>query len=245
MGTVVSFDVRTPAPPATIDSAIEEAKSWLRWVDRTFSTYKQDSEVNRFDRGELALEDCCDALRSIITLCLRLNNGTNGFFDAWAGPRFDPSGVVKGWSVDRASDILCNHGLTDHAVDGGGDIRLRGAPSNGARWTVGVRHPLQGDGYAAALFVRAGAVATSGTYERGLHVLDPFTGRPAAGLVSATVVGPDLTTADAFATAALAMGVRAPDWLLTLNGYEAQVITPDGTGWSTPGFKDLQARPRG
>jgi thiamine biosynthesis lipoprotein len=92
--------------------------------------------------------------------------------------------------------------------------------------------------------VSAGAVATSGTYERGSHVLDPFTGRPAAGLVSATVVGPDLTIADAFATAALAMGIRAPDWLITLNGYEAQVITPKGTGWSTPGFRHLQARGR-
>jgi thiamine biosynthesis lipoprotein len=244
MGTVVSFDVRTPAPPAAIGSAIEEAETWLRWVDDTFSTYKQDSEVNRFDRGELAQEACCGELRSIITLCLQFNKGTNGFFDAWAGPRFDPSGVVKGWSIDRASDILAAHGLGDHIIDGGGDIRLRGSPSNGAPWTVGVRHPLQPDGYAAALSVSAGAVATSGTYERGLHVLDPFTGRPAAGLASATVVGPDLTTADAYATAALAMGGRAPDWLLTLNGYEAQVITPKGTGWSTPGFRHMWARGR-
>jgi thiamine biosynthesis lipoprotein len=241
MGTVVSFDVRTPAPAATISTAIDEAVTWLRWVDDTFSTYKQNSEVNRFDRGELALEACCAEVRTVITLCRSFNKETSGFFDAWAGPRFDPSGVVKGWSIERASDILCHHGLSDHAVDGGGDIRLRGSPFIGGRWTVGVKHPLQRNGYAAALSVSAGAVATSGTYERGLHVLDPFTGRPAAGLVSATVVGPELTTADAFATAALAMGVRAPDWLLTLNGYEAQVITPKGTGWSTPGFTHLRA----
>lgn len=245
MGTVVSFDVRTPAAADTIDTAVDEAVTWLRWVDDTFSTYKQNSEVNRFDRGELALEDCCAELAAMVTLCRGFNKETKGFFDAWAGPRFDPSGVVKGWSMDRASDILCGHGLVDHVVDGGGDIRLRGAPGTGPSWTVGVRHPVRHDAYCAVLLVGKGAVATSGTYERGPHVFDPFTGRPAVGLASATVVGPDLTTADAFATAALAMGLRAPDWLSSLEGYEAQVITSQGTSWSTPGFKCLAVQPQG
>lgn len=239
MGTVVTFDVRTPASDKTIDAAVVEAVGWLRWVDETFSTYKIDSEVNRFDRGELHFDQCCREMRSIIGLCLHLSGKTKGFFDAWAGARFDPSGVVKGWSIDRASDILCRHGLPDHAIDGGGDIRLRGQPRAGNQelWNVGVRHPVRTDVYAAALCLGPGAVATSGTYERGLHVLDPFTGRPARALTSVTVIGPDLTTADAYATAALAMGPAAPSWLAGLRGYEAQVITPDSRGWSTPGFK--------
>ena len=242
MGTVVSFDVRTPAAPGAVDGAIDEAIGWLRWVDETFSTYKPASEVNRYDRGDLPIEECCAQLRQILTLCHRLNRRTGGFFDAWAAGRFDPSGVVKGWSIDRASEILARRGLPDHAIDGGGDIRVGGRPAPGERaWQIGVRHPLRRDTYCAALSIRDGAVATSGTYERGLHVINPFSGQPAEELAAVTVVGADLTTADAYATAALAMGQAAPNWLVTLKGYESQVITPQGRGWSTEGFQHLAA----
>jgi len=241
MGTVVSFAVYTRAPALAIEAALREAVEWLHWVDETFSPYKAASEVNRFDRGELSAGDCSPELAHVLALCSRLSRATGGYFDAWASGRFDPSGVVKGWSVDRASDILVDHGLADHVVDGGGDIRLRGAPPGQPCWTVAVRHPHARQAYSAVLCVPEGAVATSGTYERGQHVLDPFTGQPAADLAAVTVVGPDLTSADAYATAALAMGAKAPAWLAGLAGYESQVVTPEGRGWWTPGFARLQA----
>jgi thiamine biosynthesis lipoprotein len=245
MGTVVSFDVRTPASAAAVDAAVQAAVGWLHWVDDTFSTYKPASEVNRFDRGELAEPGCCPEMRQVLALCRDLNKMTNGYFDAWATARFDPSGVVKGWSLDQASAILVLAGLADHAIDGGGDVRLSGGPGRPGPWQVAVRHPLERNAYSAALSVGNGGVATSGTYERGAHVVNPFTGRPATELVSVTVVGPELTTADAFATAALAMGEAAPDWLAGLEGYEAQVVSPTGRGWSTSGFKRLVRAPGG
>ena len=131
------------------------------------------------------------------------------------------SGVVKGWSIEQASSILEAAGLPDHAIDGGGDVRLRGAPGPGRAGRVGVRHPGRREAYSAALCLGDAAVATSGTYERGAHVVNPRTGRPATELVSVTVVGPELTTTDAYATAALAMGADAPAWLAGLGGYEA------------------------
>jgi thiamine biosynthesis lipoprotein len=91
------------------------------------------------------------------------------------------------------------------------------------------------------LSVTGGAVATSGTYERGLHVINPFSREPATELIAVTVVGPELISADAYATAAFAMGAAAPRWLESLGGYEALVIGPDGQSWSTQGFKDLQS----
>jgi thiamine biosynthesis lipoprotein len=91
------------------------------------------------------------------------------------------------------------------------------------------------------LAITGGAVATSGTYERGPHVLNPFSREPATELISVTVVGPELISADAYATAAFAMGAAAPKWLEGLAGYESLVISPDGRGWSTQGFKDLQS----
>jgi FAD:protein FMN transferase len=236
MGTVVTFDVVTPSSTADVEAALRTAVKWLHWVDATFSTFQPDSEVCRFDRGELELDDCSPELRHVFALCHRFNDETDGFFDAWAGGSFDPSGVVKGWSIEEASRLLAEAGLPDHLVDGGGDVRLRGAPGPDLPWHVGVRHPLQRDAYCATLSLGEGAVATSGTYERGPHVLNPFTGKPAVELVSATVVGPDLTVGDAYATAALVMGVQAPAWLGRLTGYEALIIGPDGRGWSTPGW---------
>jgi thiamine biosynthesis lipoprotein len=241
MGTVVTFTVHTPVPDLVVKAALGEAVEWLHWVDTTFSTYKEGSEVNRFDRGELSAADCSPELAHILALCHRLSRETGGFFDAWATGHLDPSGVVKGWSIDRASEILVDYGLADHLIDAGGDLRFRGSPLEGERWVIGIRHPLDKSAFSAVLVLPGGAVATSGIYERGLHVLDPFTGKPATALASVTVVGPDLTTSDAYATAALAMGANAPGWLEGLAGYESQVITPDGHGWWTPGFARLRA----
>ena len=133
MGTAFTFDIRTPASPAVLHDAVAAGGAWLHWVDRTFSTYNPGSEVCRFDRGELRAEETSEELRSIVALCHRLNTATQGYFDAWASGHFDPSGVVKGWSVERASQILVAHGLADHVVEGGGDACLRGSPGPGAK----------------------------------------------------------------------------------------------------------------
>ena len=241
MGTVVTFEVLTPAPVGDVETALGRAVDWLHRVDEIFSTYKPASEVCRFDRGELQIGDCSQELRHIFALCRRFNGESDGFFDAWAGGAFDPSGVVKGWSIEEASRLLSENGLPDHLIDGGGDVRLRGTPPGGRRWHVGVRHPLRPDAYCASLSLGEGAVATSGTYERGHHILNPYTGAPATELVSVTIAGPNLTDADAYATAALAMGAQAPSWLDRLSGYEALVIGPDGRGWSTRGWSSLLA----
>ncbi len=249
MGTVVTFDLVTSAPAPDVEAALQRAVDWLHRVDNTFSTFKPDSEVCRFDRGELEIGAGSLDLRRVLTLCHRFNQETEGYFDAWASGRFDPSGVVKGWSIEQASHLLSQAGISDHLVDGGGDVALRGRPGPGQPWHVGVRHPLRPAAYCAVLSLGEGAVATSGTYERGQHVLDPFTGKPAADLVSVTVVGPELYAADAYATAALAMGEKAPAWLDGLPGYDALVIGADGRGWSTRGWAGLalpvQARDEG
>ena len=103
-------------------------------------------------------------------------------------------------------------------------------------WRVGIQHPLERDRIAAVVETRDLAVATSGTYERGEHVFDPHTRRPPTGVLSVTITGPDLATADAYATAAFAMGTRGAQWTATLDGYEAMTILADGRVLLTPGF---------
>ena len=177
MGTVVTFDVRTPAPQEQVDAALASATRWLHWVDDTFSTYKPNSEVNRFDRGELPIDECCEELKQVVALCYKFNGATGGFFDAWASGHFDPSGIVKGWSVERASGLLKQAGLPDHAIDGGGDVRLSGPRERAGPGMSGSATRFNATRTAPRCRSWAGAVATSGTYERGLHVINPFSRR--------------------------------------------------------------------
>jgi thiamine biosynthesis lipoprotein len=217
MGTVATVEIVGPVPDA--DGLVEAVFDWLREVDARFSTYRPDSEVNRLDRGELRPEDCSEDLRHVLERCTELWQETGGYFDTYATGRFDPSGYVKGWSVQRASELLSASGAGNHLVD------------------VGVRHPLD---TSKVCWVLAGtdlAVATSGTYERGYHVVNPLTGTLAKALCSVTVVGRDIGTTDGYATAALAMGLPgALTWLAGLDGYEAGVVTADGRAYASDRF---------
>jgi thiamine biosynthesis lipoprotein len=235
MGTGVTFDVRRTTP-GVAGPAVARAVAWLHWVDATFSTYRPDSEISRIDRGELPEARWHPDVRHILALCDRLRVETGGYFDAWATGSLDPSGVVKGWSIERASELLSAAGCSDHVINGGGDVRVHGRPEAGSDWLVGVTHPMRLDAYCAALHLHEGAVATSGTYERGFHVFDPHRGRVATDLAAVTVIGPELTMTDAYATAALAMGKDAPEWLETLPDHEGLVIDTSGRGRETSGF---------
>jgi thiamine biosynthesis lipoprotein len=220
------------------EQALDQLFDWLCLVDATFSTYKGDSEISRLNRGELVLADATSDVQEVLARCDELREETSGYFDArFDGGSVDPSGLVKGWSVDRAAAILNDAGLRNYAINAGGDIRLRGGALPDTVWRVGIQHPGVREGVAAIVEGDDLAVATSGEYARGQHVLDPHTGRPPSGVLSVTITGPDLATADAYATAAFAMGAeRAPAWTARLRGYEAMTILADERVLSTPGF---------
>lgn len=239
MGMAVSLDLADDLPDAELAAAADEVFAWLATVDGRFSTYRPDSEVCRLDTGALAPDGCSPDVRAVLDRCAALRAETGGYFDAYATGRLDPSGYVKGWAVQVASDRLVAAGLRNHCLNAGGDVRLRGGPAADRGWRVGVRHPWEEH---RVCWVIAGtdlAVATSGTYERGHHVVDPHRGVPARDLRSVTVVGPDLGTADAYATAALAMGLPAIGWLAGLaagRGYESGVVTEDGRCFRSAGL---------
>jgi thiamine biosynthesis lipoprotein len=235
MGMPVIVDVRDEGVG---EGPIDEVVAWLHRVDRTFSTYKDDSEICRIDRGELAPADAHPDVQWVLARCEELGRQTGGYFDLRAGPdgTLDPSGLVKGWAVDGAAAILEAAGATNFAVNAGGDIRLRGGALPDDRWRVGIQHPLERDRIAAVVETRDLAVATSGAYERGEHVFDPHTRRPPVGVLSVTITGPDLATADAYATAAFAMGTRGAQWTATLDGYEGMTILAGGRVQLTQGF---------
>jgi len=225
MGTVATVEVRaTPGAEALVAATF----AWLHEVDHRFSTYRRDSEVNRLDRRELSPDECSDMLREVLADCADLWQATDGYFDVYATGRLDPSGYVKGWSVQVASERLTAAGMVDHLVDAGGDVQTRGHPAPGRLWEIGIRHPWDPTALCGVVRGTDLAVATSGTYERGLHVVDPHTGRPAGALRSVTVVGQSLAVADAYATAAVAMGPAGLRWLAARPDHECLVVDEDG-----------------
>ncbi|WP_442817419.1 FAD:protein FMN transferase [Streptomyces sp. NBC_01216] len=236
MGTVFSFDIRDRPSPA-IRRALADAVRHLHAVDAVFSTYRPDSAVRRLDRGEIRSADCPPEVHEVLSLCARAAHTSDGWFSVLAGGALDPSGLVKGWAVENASRMLYEAGAHDTCVNGGGDLRLRGRSAPGTPWRVGIAHPSRPAARVAVVTAHGDlAVATSGTAERGAHILDPHAGTPATGLASVTVVGPGLTMTDAYATAAFARGESARAWLESLAGYEGLGVTPEGRVWRTSGF---------
>jgi thiamine biosynthesis lipoprotein len=233
MGTVFSIDIRDPGP---YHHVADELTRWWQWVDRTFSPFRADSEISRLNSGELRPGDCSPQVLAVLAWCSRARQMTHGYFDAHVAGRFDPCGLVKGWSIETASATLTRQGSRNHCINGGGDIRCVGQPEPGRPWHVGIADPHQQRQLTATALVEDAAVATSGPAQRGPHVLDPHTGRLATALASVTVVGSNLTWVDAYATAAVAMGEQAFAWLCTLDGHEGLVIAADGRRRQTPGF---------
>lgn len=127
-----------------------------------------------------------------------------------AGPAgeavLDPTGVVKGWAVERAADHLRALEATDFCLSAGGDMVCRTLDRDAPPWRIGIEDPHHTDRLVAVAPVHTGAVATSGTAHRGDHLVDARTGRPPAGVASVTVVAASLTWADIDATAAYAHG---------------------------------------
>ncbi|MEO3867622.1 FAD:protein FMN transferase [Nonomuraea sp. B12E4] len=234
MGTVFSFDLRPPLGDAR--RAVTEAVAWLHRVDAVFSTYRAESPVSRLARGEIPLDDCPPQVAEVLELGASVAEVSEGYFSIRPRGLLDPSGLVKGWAIEQASRILARYGAVNHCLNGGGDVQCSGTPAPDRSWRVAVVHPLRPRVLATVVAGHDLAIATSGTAERGPHIMNPRTGRPALELASITLTGAGLTLIDAYATAAFAMGDAARAWVERLPGVEAFAITAAGTTWRTAGF---------
>ena len=244
MGTAASLDVRDAnATPSAIGDVIR----WLHHVDETFSPYKAESPISALGRGEIGFADVTEEIRDVLRRCEELRVETNGAFDAFSvpapnGTMLDPSGYVKGWSIERSAEILEANGCRNFCINAGGDIAVRGEPESGEPWRIGMRHPDDRDAVATVVNGRGRlAVATSALYERGAHIVDPRCAQPCIDLASVTIVGADLALADGYATAVFVMGLDGLEWIADRAGYDAYLITRDGVAAWTDGFARYRA----
>ncbi|WP_235079568.1 FAD:protein FMN transferase [Amycolatopsis orientalis] len=202
MGTQISLHLRGPL--AGVDPVVAAVFADLRKADALFSTYRPDSEVSAIRRRALSPARAHPWVAEVVALCDEARERTEGYFDAWLPGGFDPSGIVKGWAAECAAARLARLPGVDYYLNAGGDITGRAA--EGPPWRVGVQDPACPHAFLAVVPLRDGGIATSGSAERGPHILDPHTGDPAGELLALTVTGPTLLWADVFATAAFARG---------------------------------------
>ncbi|MBP2378387.1 thiamine biosynthesis lipoprotein [Microbacterium phyllosphaerae] len=218
------------------ERAIQGCFEELRDIDRLFSTYRPDSDINRIRRGELSVAEADARVVVVADACARAEAATDGLFSAsWRG-WFDPTGYVKGWAVEEASRRHLQPLLSSSVavgINAGGDLQLFTAPDADWRWHVGIADPHAPGRLVATMEVANGAVATSGTAERGHHIIDPRTGDPATGVASATIVADSLTRADIWATAAVVAGTADRSWLEKSGSRTGMLVGDDGevTRW--------------
>jgi thiamine biosynthesis lipoprotein len=243
MGTVVTIDVYPLHKTGTLDFAA--ARDVLERADEVFSTWRPDSAVSRLRRGEISAADGPPEVSAVLAGCARAHELSGGWFDPFALPGgFDPTGYVKGWAAQRALAELSGLPIAGALVNAAGDIAALGAQPSGAPFRVGIADP-DDPRRLAEIVELTGCIATSGTYERGSHLIDPRSGDPAARVASASVVGPDLGLADALATAVAVAGPDGLAFIEPLSDYEALVIDYDGRKQWTSDFPIASTREPG
>ncbi len=234
MGMPITVEVLgADVSPALLDSVF----AYFDTVDRKFSTYKEDSEISRINRHELTLAEVSADMVEVFGLSEEMREATGGFFNIWHGGGYDPSGLVKGWAIDKAARMIQRQGFMDYYVEAGGDIQAAGKNKQGRDWRVGIRSPFNLAEIVKVLTITDRGVATSGTYARGQHIYNPKDASAILNkIVSLTVIGPDIYQADCYATAAFAMGAEGIDFIESLEGFEGYSIDQDGLATYTSHF---------
>jgi FAD:protein FMN transferase len=244
MGTVITIDIypvlaaggdpqvnpaeAADAAGADIRRRLARATSVLERADEVFSTWLPDSPVNRLRRGEITAAAAPPEVAEVMSACAEARRLSGGWFDPWAMPGgFDPTGYVKGWAAQRALATLDGLAMSGALVNAAGDIASAGLQPSGEPFRIGIADPADPQRLAEVVELTS-CIATSGTYQRGHHLIDPWSGRPAARVASASVTGPDLGLADALATAVAVAGEAGLALVEPLAGYEALVIGYDG-----------------
>lgn len=236
MGMPITVEIVGDAPSGLIDAAF----ALFAAIERRFSPFLPDSEVGALNAGPPAPCGLSADMQEILALAERTRAETAGYFDIRRPDgRIDPSGIVKGWAIRKAVELIETAGAASFFVDAGGDIQCRGHNGAGEPWRVGIRNPFNEREIIKVVLPRGRGIATSGTYVRGNHIYDPHgPGGSIDEIVSLTVLGRDVVEADRFATAAFAMGRDGIRFIEEQPDLEGYVVDRAGVATQTTGFRD-------
>jgi thiamine biosynthesis lipoprotein len=239
MGMHVTVDIKDAKEDN--DHGFKIVFDYLHYIDKKFSTYKPDSEISKINRGEILKIDYSDDMKEILKLAEQTKQQTNQYFNIKKPDgTLDPSGVVKGWAIWQAAQLLKQAGNKYLFIDVGGDIQAHVANESTQNWKVGIKNPFNLDKIVKVLKIANQGVATSGTYERGDHIYNPHSPTQKLNeILSITVIGENIFEADRFATAAFAMGRQGIHFIESLPKLEAYMIDNQGIATMTTGLEQF------
>jgi thiamine biosynthesis lipoprotein len=240
MGTTVSLVISGLVDAGGGPGTLDRIRKIFDDADRRYSLCRPQSELSLIASGLLRLSQASVELRQMYELAISWRNTTQGAFTPHRGDgTVDLSGVVKGWAIAQAGEVLASAGLDNWCINAGGDVLASGTNRTGP-WTVGIVDPADRTALLASVRVpgHLGAVATSGSAERGDHIWT----QTAAGsrpFLQVTVVAADIISADALATAIIAGGRETLD--LATSGWPVEVLAVERSGalLATPGFRRI------
>ena len=242
--------------PVAVDpelfNLIERSNAISRLTDGAFDvSYASMDKVWHFDGsmdreptpGEVAASVSKIGYQRIV-----LDTATHGVFLPEAGMKIGFGGIGKGYAADRARDLLVSRGVRGGIINASGDLDAWGRQPDGSDWLVAITNPLNKAKAFAYMPVEDRAVVTSGDYEKYVrfggvrysHIIDPRTGYPATGIISATIFAPRAELADALATSVFVMGVETGvDFINQLPGVDV-IIVDEANQIHTSNGIDLQ-----
>ncbi|MDP2656392.1 MAG: FAD:protein FMN transferase [bacterium] len=235
MGMPITIEIIDSSAP---QSVFDEVFAYFTYVDETFSIFKSTSEITVINEGRLLPAQYSQDMQTVFQLCEETKKDTHGFFDIMTSRGiYDPSGVVKGWSIAHAADMLAKKGYDNFYVEAGGDIQVCRNDVSLPPWKAGIRNPFNIHENIAVLGLWHEAIATSGTYIRGQHIYNPFSpGDELQEIVSLSVIGKNIYDADRFATGAFAMQHDGIGFIEQLDDFEGYSIDACGIATKTSGF---------
>ena len=235
IGTVITIEI---ADDSAREADVEKIFSYFEDIEKRFSIFDPQSEISLINDGILKQYQYSPEMIEVFALAEKTRMESNGYFNILTpAGNYNPSGIVKGWAIRKASKMLLTMGFENFYIDGGGDIQTHGKNKSGIPWSVGIRNPFKQEQIVKVIYPGNRGIATSGTYIRGQHIYNPINKESAiTDIVSLTVIGPDVCEADRFATAAFAMGKKGIYFIEELDGFEGYLIDSKGIGTSTIGF---------
>ena len=243
---------------------IENTFRLCRALEKDLSKFSGDGDIQRLNASAAGC-GVSQQTAELLKLALSCRDISGGAFDVTArqghvsnsgdlsvegctvikrpGVRVDLGGIAKGYITDAAAGNLRNTGIAHAMLDFGGNVVVVGGSPSGRPWNVGLRDPRGGpDSFFAVVAVTDASVVTSAEYERGKHIIDPGTGKPAdAGCVSATVIARSSAFADALATALFVGGENLLKKMENRPGaessFEAVIVKKSGHVFFTSGLE--------
>jgi len=163
------------------DEALDTVYGYFEYVDDKFSTYHDTSEISAINHSLLRPEHASADMREIFRLAEETRLETDGYFDIVRDGKYDPLGLVKGWAIRNAANLLREMSYRNFYVDAGGDVQAVGHNAQGEKWRVGIRNPFYPNEIVKVLALTDCGVATSGNYVRGEHIYNPRGGEQPPG----------------------------------------------------------------